>query len=143
MRTKKNVNFVSIVNDGTRPDAEIHCAGFDSKTGIEVCTQLTGGQRTMAHMVSAIVEHFLEQLKEHQGVEAAAAFVNILGESFASAGPEVMKMAVEIRAKAAMKRMKGMKDLIEKMEEAGLDLGDPDGLDLDDLDLEELLEVLE
>ena len=85
----------------------------------------------MAHMVAEIVEKFIVTLKNEQGIEAAAAMVNVLGSAFSEAGgEEVMKEAIAQRARAAAS---GLKGILRAMEHAGIDLDD---LDLDDFEEE-------
>ena len=130
---ERQINYATIVSDGAIPDVEIHCVAFEDPdgTGCSISTSFKGGQRTMAHMVAEIVEKFIVTLKNEQGIEAAAAMVNVLGSAFSEAGgEEVMKEAIAQRARAAAS---GLKGILRAMEHAGIDLDD---LDLDDFEEE-------
>ena len=80
---ERTADFITMVSTGEKPDAEIHMVGFEEKGGVACQIRMEGGMQTHAHMISSLIERYIEHLHEKQGMMAVAAFVAGLGITLA------------------------------------------------------------
>lgn len=124
----RDCEFITMVNTGEKPDAEVHAAIFDSEDSVNTINSVTGHGRHLALGLSKLVGNFCKTLREQDSDDACAAFMMLIMESLAENTNE--KIARKAQAMAAAKQLAGMlnsddfkdmlKDLVsEDFEEEG------------------------
>lgn len=129
MEDKKNVQFATIVADGTKPDAEIHCVGFEREdgNGVNLTSSFEGGGRYIAQGITSLVGEFAKTLLMRDSSMAAAAFVCGVQKALAdNVSKEVAILAAIIGDKEAGGKLREVLDEIEKEVMADSDEEDSD-----------------
>lgn len=84
MKKERTAEFMTMVSTGEKPDAEIHAVGFDEKGGVSCQCRMEGSMQTHAHMLSSMIDNFINVLDEKQGKVAVAAFVAGISSTIAA-----------------------------------------------------------
>lgn len=116
-KSKRSCEFMVMSSTGEKPDAELHIVAFEEKDGLEVQGTQRGGLRTQVALATTVVERLGKTILEEDGLMAAAAFVNLIGEALVDGcGSEAMKKATEMEELKA-RAITDPKEAIEVIEE--------------------------